>query len=45
MRVGAVPCGLDETSLSLDLSDFVAHYAHQSVDHFELTAALTEMFD
>ena len=45
MRVGAVPVGLDETNLSLDLSDFVAHYAHQSVDHFELTAALTEMFD
>ncbi len=45
MRVGAVPMGLDETSLSLDLSDFVAHYAHQSVDQFELTAALTEMFD
>lgn len=45
MRVGAVPVGLDETSLSLDLSDFVAHYAHQSVDHFELAAALTEMFD
>jgi ubiquinone biosynthesis protein len=37
--------GLDETSLGLDLSDFVAHYAHQSVDQFELTAALTEMFD
>ncbi len=45
MRVGAVPVGLDEMSLSLDLSDFVAHYAHQSVDQFELTAALTEMFD
>jgi len=44
MRVGAVPIGLDETSLSLDLSDFVAHYAHQSVDQFELAAALTEMF-
>ena len=45
MRVGAVPVGLDETSLSLDLSDFVAHYAHQSVDQFELGTALTEMFD
>ena len=45
MRVGAVPMGLDETSLGLDLSDFAAHYAHQSVDQFELTAALTEMFD
>ena len=45
MRVGAVPPGLDETSLSLDLSDFLAHYAYQSVDHFELAPALTEMFD
>jgi len=45
MRVGAVPPNLDETSLQLDLSDYVAHYAHQSVDRFELAAALTEMFD
>ena len=45
MRVGAVPTELDETSLSLDLTDFVSHYAHQSVEHFELSAALTEMFD
>ncbi len=45
MRVGAVPSDLDETSLQLDLSDYVAHYAHQSVEHFELAAALTEMFD
>jgi len=45
MRVGSVPVGLDETSLRLDLSDYVAHYAYQSVDQFELAAALTEMFD
>ena len=45
MRVGAVPVGLDETSLQLDLSDYVAHYAYQSVDQFELAAALTEMFE
>ncbi|HCK41069.1 MAG: ABC transporter [Planctomycetaceae bacterium] len=45
MRVGAVPPGLDETGLSLDLTDFVSHYAHQSVDQFELAAALTEMFE
>ncbi len=45
MRVGTAPAGLDETSLSLDLADFVAHYAHQSVDQFEMAAALTEMFD
>jgi len=45
MRVGAVPVGLDETSLSLDLSDFLAHYAYQSMDQFELAPALTELFD
>jgi len=45
MRVGAVPVGLDETSLSLDLSDFLAHYAYQSIDQFELAPALTELFD
>lgn len=44
-RVGSIPAGLDETSLQLDLSDYVAHYAYQSVDQFELSAALTEMFD
>lgn len=45
MRVGAVPTGLDETSLALDLTDYVSHYAHQSVDKFELGAALNEMFE
>jgi len=44
-RVGSTPRGLDDAALQLDLSDFVAHYAHQSVDQFELAAALTEMFD
>ncbi len=45
IRVGAVPAGLDETSLNLDLSDFVSHYAHQSLERFELGAALSEMID
>lgn len=45
IRIGAVPTGLDETSLQLDLCDYVAHYAHQSLDQFELAEALTEMFD
>lgn len=44
-RVGSVPVGLDETSLQLDLADYVAHYAYQSVDQFQLAEALTEMFD
>ncbi|MCA9236523.1 MAG: AarF/ABC1/UbiB kinase family protein [Planctomycetales bacterium] len=45
MRVAASPPGLDESALSVDLADFVAHYAHQSVDRFELAAALREMLD
>lgn len=44
-RVAATPAGLDESALSVDLADFVAHYAHQSVDRFELAAALSEMLD
>ena len=45
MRVGSVPTGLDEVGLSLDLADFVAHYAYQSIEQFEIGAALNEMFD
>ncbi|MDZ4656567.1 MAG: AarF/ABC1/UbiB kinase family protein [Bythopirellula sp.] len=45
VRVGATPPGLDETSLGLDLADFVSHYGHQAVDRFELGAALAEMID
>lgn len=45
MNVGAVPTSLDETSLQVDLADYVAHYAYQSVEQFELAAALTEMFE
>jgi len=45
MRVGSVPTGLDETGLTLDLTDFVAHYAYQSIEHFEIGSALNEMFD
>jgi len=45
MRVGVAPAELDETSLGLELADYIAHYAGQSVEHFELAAALSEMFD
>ncbi|MEQ8838309.1 MAG: AarF/UbiB family protein, partial [Lacipirellulaceae bacterium] len=44
-RVGSTPAGLDERALHHDLADFTGHYAHQSVDRFELAAALTEMLD
>jgi len=45
MRVGAVPPGLDEAALSVDLSEFVVHYANQPVEAFDLAGALTEMIE
>jgi len=45
MRVGVVPAGLDESSIRIDLADFVAHYANQPIDQFELTSAMGEMFE
>ena len=44
-RLGAVPAGLDESSLSIDLSEFVSHYANQPVDSFDLAGALSEMVE
>lgn len=45
MRLGAVPPGLDETALSVDLSEFVQHYGNQPVDAFDLAGALTEVVE
>jgi ubiquinone biosynthesis protein len=45
MRLGAVPAGLDEAALSVDLSEFVAHYANQPVESFDLAGALCEMIE
>jgi ubiquinone biosynthesis protein len=45
IRLGAVPPGLDESSLTVDLSEFVSHYANQPVDSFDLGGALTEMIE
>ncbi|MCA9121159.1 MAG: AarF/ABC1/UbiB kinase family protein [Planctomycetaceae bacterium] len=42
-RVGTIPPGLDEGALSIDIADFVGHYATQSLDQFDLGGALTEM--
>ena len=44
-RLGAVPPGLDEAALSIDLTEFVVHYANQPVDTFDLGGALTEMIE
>jgi ubiquinone biosynthesis protein len=45
MRLGAVPPGLDEAALSVDLSEFVVHYANQPIDSFDLAGALSEMIE
>jgi ubiquinone biosynthesis protein len=43
MRMGDVPRDLDQAALAGDVADFVAHYAHQSLEHVNLSAALNEM--
>ena len=42
-RLGEVPRDLDRASLGHDVADFVAHYGHQPIDSFDLSAALNEM--
>ena len=44
-RLGQIPPGLDKATFQTDLADFVSHYAGQSLDHFDLSSALTEMAD
>jgi len=43
VRVGAVPQDLDRAALSLDVADFVAHYATQSLENFDLSGCLNEL--
>jgi ubiquinone biosynthesis protein len=42
-RMGEVPRDLDRTSLGHDVADFVAHYGQQSIEKFDLSAALNDM--
>lgn len=44
-RIGMTPPQLDQTALSIDLADFVAHYAHQQLNDFDLGGALNEMME
>jgi ubiquinone biosynthesis protein len=44
-RIGISPSGFDEGALSIDVADFVSHYASQSLDRFDMSGALTEMVD
>ncbi|HVT29191.1 MAG TPA: AarF/UbiB family protein, partial [Lacipirellulaceae bacterium] len=45
MRLGSVPAGLDEPALSVDLAEFVNHYANQPIETFDLAGALCEMIE
>jgi ubiquinone biosynthesis protein len=44
-RVGAAPFDLDQAALSVDISDYIAHYANQRLDEFDLSGALNEMVE
>jgi ubiquinone biosynthesis protein len=43
LRMGKVPTDLDRASLTLDVTDFLAHYANQPLDQFDLSGALREI--
>jgi len=42
-RVGRAPENLDRAALSIDVSDFVAHYSRLPLSSFDLTGALQEI--
>ena len=44
-RIGDIPPNLDKSAFRTDLADFVSHFAGQSLEHFDLASALTEMAD
>jgi ubiquinone biosynthesis protein len=44
-RVGAVPPEMDESALSSEMADFVAHFGSQPLDSFDLAGALNEMIE
>lgn len=44
-QIGKPPPQLDETGLANDTADFVGHYATQSLEHFPVGAALTDMME
>lgn len=45
MRVGDVPSDLDESSLRMDLAEFVSHYGNQPIAQLDLAGALNEMVE
>lgn len=45
VRLGSVPADLDQTALVHDVADFISHYAHQTLDKFDLSGALKELVE
>jgi ubiquinone biosynthesis protein len=45
IRIGAVHGDLDRAALSVDVTDFVSHYASRSMDDLDLGGALNEMIE
>jgi ubiquinone biosynthesis protein len=43
IRTGKAPVNLDRASLTLDVTDFLAHYGNQPLDQFDLGGALREI--
>jgi ubiquinone biosynthesis protein len=43
IRTGKAPANLDRSSLTLDITDFLAHYGSQPLDQFDLSGALREI--
>lgn len=44
-QLGQAPPQLDEAGLATDVADFVGHYSTQSIEHFEVGGALTDMME
>jgi ubiquinone biosynthesis protein len=44
-QIGSPPPQLDEAGLANDVADFVGHYATQSLEHFNVGGALTDMVE
>lgn len=44
-RLGMVPPELDRVALSVDVADYVAHYAYQKFEEFDLAGAMNELLE
>ena len=44
-RIGDAPPGLDDSSLAIDVAEFIGTYGRQNLGEFDLTGALNELSD